>query len=290
MSRTADDLVRYHGKMMIVDDSVLHVYGFNFTSLDITKSRSFGVITKNKRLVHEASRLFVADFDRQPYIARLRPVHRQPGERARAAARLHQGRAQAAADLRPAGVATTRCCGDHRADQGRRRRRLIGKVEAKWNAEGREVSRAGGCTSAPSFATAAAPSSAARACAGSSSRSGARSAIIVTDEKVVKQMQDVFEQDWALTETGRKEAKKAEKAREGRKAASRAEARRRPRVSTLETVSRLWPDDGDSLTDDRILRRCARSPSSRRGARSRPCSTARTISASRTRGGCRRRV
>src|SRR5919206_1957536 len=35
VSRTADDLVRYHGKMMIVDQRILHVYGYNFTHLDI---------------------------------------------------------------------------------------------------------------------------------------------------------------------------------------------------------------------------------------------------------------
>src|SRR5215467_492778 len=44
VSRTAADLVRYHGKMMIIDGRLLHVYGFNFSSLDIAKSRSFGVI------------------------------------------------------------------------------------------------------------------------------------------------------------------------------------------------------------------------------------------------------
>src|SRR5215472_6952942 len=47
VSRTADDLVRYHGKMMLIDGEWLHVYGFNFTHLDIDKSRSFGVLTKN---------------------------------------------------------------------------------------------------------------------------------------------------------------------------------------------------------------------------------------------------
>src|SRR4029079_13080268 len=51
VSRTADDLVRYHGKMVIIDGKFLHVYGFNFTALDIAKSRSFGIVTKNKRLV-----------------------------------------------------------------------------------------------------------------------------------------------------------------------------------------------------------------------------------------------
>jgi len=66
VSRTADDLPRYHGKMMILD-KVLHVYGFNYTKLDIDKSRSFGIVTKDKRLVQEASRLFEADFNRHGY-------------------------------------------------------------------------------------------------------------------------------------------------------------------------------------------------------------------------------
>src|SRR4030095_14612869 len=43
VSRTADDLVRYHGTMMIVDRRTLYLYGFNFTSLDMLKSRSFGI-------------------------------------------------------------------------------------------------------------------------------------------------------------------------------------------------------------------------------------------------------
>ena len=66
VSRTASDLVRYHGKMMIVDERILHVYGFNFTALDIDKSRSFGVVKKKKKLVAEATKLFEADFERQP--------------------------------------------------------------------------------------------------------------------------------------------------------------------------------------------------------------------------------
>jgi phosphatidylserine/phosphatidylglycerophosphate/cardiolipin synthase-like enzyme len=67
VSRTADDLPRYHGKMMIVDGKALHVYGFNFTKLDIDKSRSFGVVTRDRRLVQEGSKLFEADTARQPY-------------------------------------------------------------------------------------------------------------------------------------------------------------------------------------------------------------------------------
>ena len=66
VARTADDLLRYHGKMMIVDGE-LYVLGFNFTKLDIEKSRSFGIVTKDARLVKEATSLFEADSSRQPY-------------------------------------------------------------------------------------------------------------------------------------------------------------------------------------------------------------------------------
>jgi cardiolipin synthase len=69
VSRTADDLVRYHGKMMIVDERILHLYGFNFTRLDVERSRSFGIITRHGRFVQEARKLFDADCCRQPYRA-----------------------------------------------------------------------------------------------------------------------------------------------------------------------------------------------------------------------------
>jgi phosphatidylserine/phosphatidylglycerophosphate/cardiolipin synthase-like enzyme len=66
VARTADDLPRYHGKLMIVDGT-LHVLGFNYTKLDIQKSRSFGIVTRDRRLVKEATALFEADRTRQPY-------------------------------------------------------------------------------------------------------------------------------------------------------------------------------------------------------------------------------
>lgn len=66
LARTAGDLVRYHGKMMIVDRRVLHVYGFNYTRADYA-SRSFGIVTTNRRLLCEALKLFEADATRRPY-------------------------------------------------------------------------------------------------------------------------------------------------------------------------------------------------------------------------------
>lgn len=69
VARTADDLQRYHGKMVIVDGRELHLLTYNFTHLDVDKSRSFGIITTNRALVQEAAKLFECDCARQPYTA-----------------------------------------------------------------------------------------------------------------------------------------------------------------------------------------------------------------------------
>ena len=69
VSRTADELVRYHGKMMIVDGRRVYVNGFNFTWIDVERSRSFGAVTAAPRLVKEGLKLFQADLDRQPYVS-----------------------------------------------------------------------------------------------------------------------------------------------------------------------------------------------------------------------------
>jgi phosphatidylserine/phosphatidylglycerophosphate/cardiolipin synthase-like enzyme len=66
VTRTADDLLRYHGKFMIAD-AVLHLFGFNFTKLDIDRSRSFAIATRDVRTVKDASALFEADCTRQTY-------------------------------------------------------------------------------------------------------------------------------------------------------------------------------------------------------------------------------
>ncbi len=67
VARSADDLARYHGKIMLVDER-LYVFGFNYTKLDIEKSRSFAIATKDKRLVKAAATLFEADRTRQAYV------------------------------------------------------------------------------------------------------------------------------------------------------------------------------------------------------------------------------
>src|SRR5690349_13738135 len=42
VARTNNDLVRYHGKLLVIDKAKLFVLGFNYTAVDLA-SRSFGI-------------------------------------------------------------------------------------------------------------------------------------------------------------------------------------------------------------------------------------------------------
>jgi cardiolipin synthase len=71
VARTADDLVKYHGKYILIDRRVLYVLSFNFTRLDIDHSRGFGVVTSEASSLREALRLFKADCTRTRYTPRV---------------------------------------------------------------------------------------------------------------------------------------------------------------------------------------------------------------------------
>jgi cardiolipin synthase len=211
VSRTADDLVRYHGKMMIIDQRTLHVYGFNFTRLDIAKSRSLGVITKNRKLVQEALKLFRADDTRQNYVPGSdRFVVSPENARERLAKFISGARKQLFIyDPQVSDDAMLRLI-RQRINAGVDVR-IIGKVEAKWKINGekfpgrrlhiRAIMRDGR-----------------RAFLGSQSlrrlelEKRREIGIIVNDRRIVKQMIAVFQQDWEKTDSGKKQAKKAEKA------------------------------------------------------------------------------
>jgi cardiolipin synthase A/B len=212
VSRTADDLIRYHGKMMIVDSRFLHVYGFNFTAFDMEKSRSFGVITKNPKLVAEAMKLFAADFDRQPYSSSNERVIVSPdNSRDRLSAFLKGARKELLIyDPKATDDAMLRILQERIAagvDV-----KIIGKVEAKWDKvpsqrypgkrlHVRAIIRDGR-----------------RAFVGSQSLrrieldKRREIGVLVNDVAVVTEMRAVFDSDWARTDLGRKELKKAEKA------------------------------------------------------------------------------
>ena len=67
VARTADDLIRYHDKYILIDRRVLCMLSFNFTHLDIDHSRAFGIVTTRANWVNEAEKLFRADCTRSEY-------------------------------------------------------------------------------------------------------------------------------------------------------------------------------------------------------------------------------
>jgi len=74
VGRSADDLPRYHAKLLVVDATRMYVLGFNYTKLDL-RSRSFGLVVEDDQVVKEAIRLFEADLLKQPYEpAEARPL------------------------------------------------------------------------------------------------------------------------------------------------------------------------------------------------------------------------
>jgi cardiolipin synthase A/B len=212
VSRTDDELVRYHAKMMIVDREELHVYGFNYTALDL-KSRSFGVVTKDRKVVQEAMRLFEADVCRQEFEPALEEGFVVSPENAREQLatfikrakkslviydpklsdpqmiRLIHQRAKAGVDVRVLGKVGKRA-GDMRVQKMPGDRLHV-----------RAMIRDGD--------TAFVGSQSLRALELDMRR---EVGLIVRDAKIVKGMLEVFEKDWAMTELGRKEIAQLEKA------------------------------------------------------------------------------
>jgi len=222
VSRTADDLVRYHGKMMIVDGKFLHVYGFNFTGLDIKSCRSFGVVTKNPKIVKEAMKLFEADFERQPYVpANDRLVVSPENARDRLCKFISAARRELLIyDPQVSDDAMLRVIAE-RIKAGVDVK-IIGKVEAKWNIKGEPYP-------GKRLHTRAMIRDGKRAFIGSQSlrrlelEKRREVGIIITDENVIADMQAIFERDWAQTESGKKELKKEKKAeRKGEKQLAKA--------------------------------------------------------------------
>jgi cardiolipin synthase len=212
VSRTADDLVRYHGKMMIIDGRFLHVYGFNFTGLDIHKSRSFGVISKNKKLLNEANRLFTADFDRLPYSSGYERFVVSPDNARDRLARFIEGARKELLIYDPQATddAMLRLVTE-RVKAGVDVR-IIGKLEPKWTDSIKNERYPGRRLHIRAIIR-----DGKRAFVGSQSlrrlelEKRREVGVIVTDEAVVSQMEDVFEKDWAQTPSGRKKRKKEEK-------------------------------------------------------------------------------
>jgi len=211
VTRTAGELIRYHGKMMIVDQRVLHLYGFNFTNLDIRRSRSFGVMTRNQALVREALKLFEADSARQPYT---------PGY-ARFIVSPENARERLSAFI--TGATRQLLIYDPQIGDASILRLLAERVKAGVDVRiiGKVSEKKGGQLTAQRYPgkrlhVRAIIRDGRRAFLGSQSlrklelEKRREVGVIIADDAVVKQMQKVFEEDWALTDAGRK-AKAGEK-------------------------------------------------------------------------------
>ena len=219
VSRTADDLVRYHGKMMIVDGRFLHLYGFNFTALDINKSRSFGVVTTNPTLVAEAIKLFAADFDRQPYTPGCERLIVSPDNARDRLARFLRGarRQLLIYDVKVSDDAMLKILSERVRDGVDVK--IIGKVESKWGIKAEKYP-------GKRLHVRAIVRDGKQAFVGSQSlrrlelEKRREVGVIVNDLRIVRQLQKTFEDDWAQTDSGRKESKKAEKKDEKQLAAA----------------------------------------------------------------------
>jgi phosphatidylserine/phosphatidylglycerophosphate/cardiolipin synthase-like enzyme len=135
VNRTDDDMVRYHGKLLIVDRSVAYVLGFNYTEQDL-ESRSFAVITRSTRIVKELLRLFESDACRTDYTPRVRDLVISP-ESARSRLYAFLRKARQTLDIYDPKVADDEMLQllEKKASQGVRIR-IIGTLEKKWERAG----------------------------------------------------------------------------------------------------------------------------------------------------------
>ena len=210
VTRTSDDLARYHGKLLIVDREELHVYGFNYTGLDL-KSRSLGIVVREKRFVQEALRLFECDVLRQEFESDFEGVVVSPeNAREQLATFIKRSRKSLVIwDPKLTDPQMLRLL-TQRANKGVDIR-VIGKV-AKRAASTIRVQK-----SPMRLHVRAAVRDGSEAFVGSQSLralelDGRREVgILSRDPKVVKGIADLFEADWAKTEMGQKEIKVIEK-------------------------------------------------------------------------------
>ena len=199
--RTKDDLVRYHGKLLIVDRRRAFVLGFNYTAADL-RSRSFGVVSRSPRLIKELLRLFDSDASRTDYVPRMRDLVVSP-ENARRRLEAFIRKARTRIDIYDPQVS------DDGMLQLLQRRvekgvdvRIIGKLERKWDTGAFDARGYPG----KRLHVRAIIRDGRRAFVGSQSLrkleldDRREVGVIVRDRAVVRKLQKTFERDWAKTD------------------------------------------------------------------------------------------
>lgn len=210
VSRTGGDLVRYHGKIMIIDREELYVNAFNFTARDLA-SRSFGLVTRDRRTVQEALKLFDADAQREEFEPSLEGFVVSP-ENAREELATFIKRAHKSLAIWDPKVTDTQMLRLlHQRAKAGVDIRIIGKVGKRGGdlrvqkmpglrLHVRAIVRDGDSAFVGSQSLRALELDARR-----------EVGLITKDQKVVKRILEVFQSDWAQTDIGKKEHKAHDK-------------------------------------------------------------------------------
>jgi phosphatidylserine/phosphatidylglycerophosphate/cardiolipin synthase-like enzyme len=207
VARTDDELIRYHGKLLIIDGRRLFVMGFNYTEDDIQKSRSFGVVTRSRKLIADAARLIEADSNRQDFKPSARGLVVSP-ENARQRLSRFIRKARRELLIYDPNVSDDECLQllKTRANAGVRVR-VLGKVEKKW-ADAFKVRKFPGRLHVRAIVR-----DGRRAFVGSQSLrkpeldERREVGIVIRDARLVKRLANVFEADWTRAK-GRSAKKK----------------------------------------------------------------------------------
>jgi cardiolipin synthase A/B len=204
--RTKDDLVRYHGKLMVIDRRRVLILGFNYTAADL-KSRSFGVEVRSRRIVNEVLRLFESDANRTDFVPKVRDLVVSP-ENARRRLERFLRRARTSLDIYDPQVTDDQMLAvlERKAANGVRIR-ILGKLERKWAGTGLDARAFPG----KRLHVRAIVRDGRRAFVGSQSLrkleldERREVGVIIRDSAVVRRLEKTFKRDWALTADTRKE-------------------------------------------------------------------------------------
>ena len=204
VSRTEDDLVRYHGKLLIVDRIRAFVLGFNYTEADIN-SRSFGVMVGSSRIIKELLRLFDSDANRTTYVPRVRDLVVSP-ENARQRLESFIRKAKERLDIYDTHASDDRMLEVILKRKARGVRvRFIGKLEDKWAEAGLKARPYAG----KRLHVRAIIRDGRRAFVGSQSLrkleldDRREVGIIVRDPEIVRTLERTFRRDWKAAKRGK---------------------------------------------------------------------------------------
>ena len=206
--RTDDAMVRYHGKVMIVDGRAAHVLGFNFTSADL-ESRSFGVVVKSRRIVKELAKLFESDANRTDFTPRAKDLIISP-ENARSRLQAFLQKARVSLDIYDPQVSDDEALTllAKKAARGVRIR-ILGSLEKKWAKSGFSARAYPG----KRLHVRAIVRDGRRLFIGSQSLRKLELdhrrevGVIIRDRKVVKRVERIFKGEWKQATQGKKKKK-----------------------------------------------------------------------------------